>query len=195
MTGAGNPWLRRVLCLAETAKVRASATHRLRHKLCKTKTYRSPAYSLRACEFFRQRRNSRDGALVEVRAVRGPVAKHEGGAGPRRGHGSLSVRGVDRGYPHSRTCSFHLLLCPISAASAHQTHHFNCAAAARICRRTRASFLVATLQVCTECGKPCRSETERDIHTKRTGHSQFTDKTNEAAKPIVRRSCETPSFA
>jgi hypothetical protein len=29
---------------------------------------------------------------------------------------------------------------------------------------------------CTECGKPCRSETERDLHTKRTGHAGFVDK-------------------
>lgn len=29
---------------------------------------------------------------------------------------------------------------------------------------------------CTDCGKPCRSQTECDIHTKRTGHSNFEDK-------------------
>ena len=27
--------------------------------------------------------------------------------------------------------------------------------------------------VCTECGKPCRSETEKDVHAKRTGHAEF----------------------
>ena len=30
--------------------------------------------------------------------------------------------------------------------------------------------------VCTECGKVCRSETERDLHTMRTGHAGFEDK-------------------
>ena len=34
---------------------------------------------------------------------------------------------------------------------------------------------VLTLQ-CEECGKPCKSETEKDIHTKRTGHQTFVDK-------------------
>ncbi|ONK77222.1 uncharacterized protein A4U43_C02F4340 [Asparagus officinalis] len=38
--------------------------------------------------------------------------------------------------------------------------------------------------VCTTCGKPCRSKTEMDLHTKRTGHGDFTDKTMETAKPI-----------
>ena len=37
---------------------------------------------------------------------------------------------------------------------------------------------------CVACGKPCRSETEKDIHTKRTGHSEFVDKTNETAAAI-----------
>ncbi|KAE8793626.1 F-box protein [Hordeum vulgare] len=35
-----------------------------------------------------------------------------------------------------------------------------------------------------DCGKPCRSQTEVDLHKKRTGHAEFTDKTMEAAKPI-----------
>lgn len=34
---------------------------------------------------------------------------------------------------------------------------------------------VVTLE-CADCGKPCRSETEQDLHTKRTGHSSFRDK-------------------
>ncbi|KAJ8447232.1 hypothetical protein Cgig2_030463 [Carnegiea gigantea] len=54
--------------------------------------------------------------------------------------------------------------------------------------------------VCSSCGKPCRSKTlvfddfeisfrclsiqESDLHTKRTGHPEFVDKTSEAAKPI-----------
>lgn len=38
--------------------------------------------------------------------------------------------------------------------------------------------------VCTVCRKPCRSQVERDLHTKRTGHTEFVDKTLEAAKPI-----------
>ncbi|KAE8818186.1 F-box protein [Hordeum vulgare] len=38
--------------------------------------------------------------------------------------------------------------------------------------------------VCADCGKPCRSQTEVDLHKKRTGHAEFTDKTMEAAKPI-----------
>ena len=42
----------------------------------------------------------------------------------------------------------------------------------------------AAAQVCDECGKPCRSETEKSLHTTRTGHSRFSDKTAEAAKPI-----------
>lgn len=46
--------------------------------------------------------------------------------------------------------------------------------------------------VCTTCGKPCRSKTESDLHTKRTGHTDFVDKTSEAAKPI---SLEVPKAA
>jgi len=35
--------------------------------------------------------------------------------------------------------------------------------------------------VCQECGKPCRSETEKQMHTQRNpGHDVFVDKTNEA---------------
>lgn len=34
--------------------------------------------------------------------------------------------------------------------------------------------------VCTDCGKVCRNQTEQDLHTKRTGHTIFEDKTNEA---------------
>ena len=30
--------------------------------------------------------------------------------------------------------------------------------------------------VCADCGKPCRSTTEQDLHTKRTGHKSFVDK-------------------
>ena len=30
--------------------------------------------------------------------------------------------------------------------------------------------------VCTECGKPCRSDTEVALHTQRTGHASFEDK-------------------
>ena len=44
--------------------------------------------------------------------------------------------------------------------------------------------------VCTTCGKPCRSKTESDLHTKRTGHGEFVDKTSDAAKPI---SLEVPN--
>jgi len=40
--------------------------------------------------------------------------------------------------------------------------------------------------VCQDCGKPCRSETEQKIHTQRTGHASFVDKTAEVAKPVVR---------
>lgn len=29
---------------------------------------------------------------------------------------------------------------------------------------------------CTECGKPCRSQTEVDLHKKRTGHENYVDK-------------------
>ncbi|KAJ4846023.1 hypothetical protein Tsubulata_002538, partial [Turnera subulata] len=38
--------------------------------------------------------------------------------------------------------------------------------------------------VCTTCGKPCRCKTESDLHTKRTGHADFEDKTAETTKPI-----------
>ncbi|KAI4981171.1 hypothetical protein ZWY2020_021656 [Hordeum vulgare] len=47
--------------------------------------------------------------------------------------------------------------------------------------------------VCADCGKPCRSETEVDLHKKRTGHAEFTDKTMEAAKPIdLEAPCRPP---
>lgn len=29
---------------------------------------------------------------------------------------------------------------------------------------------------CTNCGKPCRSQTEVDLHKKRTGHENYVDK-------------------
>ncbi|KAK7346036.1 hypothetical protein VNO80_20549 [Phaseolus coccineus] len=38
--------------------------------------------------------------------------------------------------------------------------------------------------VCTACSKPCRSKTESDLHTRRTGHTEFVDKTSETVKPI-----------
>lgn len=34
--------------------------------------------------------------------------------------------------------------------------------------------------ICKECGKPCRSDTERDVHTRRTGHTEFDDKASQA---------------
>ena len=30
--------------------------------------------------------------------------------------------------------------------------------------------------VCTECGKPCRTDAEKDMHTRFTGHASFVDK-------------------
>mmetsp|Transcript_25789 Transcript_25789/g.35592 ORF Transcript_25789/g.35592 Transcript_25789/m.35592 type:complete len:392 (-) Transcript_25789:129-1304(-) len=33
--------------------------------------------------------------------------------------------------------------------------------------------------ICVDCGKPCRSATEQELHTQRTGHCQFVDKTDE----------------
>lgn len=39
--------------------------------------------------------------------------------------------------------------------------------------------------MCVTCGKPCRTQMEKDLHTKRTLHTEFSDKTAEAAKPIV----------
>jgi len=33
--------------------------------------------------------------------------------------------------------------------------------------------------VCVACGKPCRSATEKELHTTRTGHNEFADKTDE----------------
>jgi hypothetical protein len=54
-----------------------------------------------------------------------------------------------------------------------------------VCAPQRADVKAASAQVCADCGKPCRSQTEVDVHTKRTGHFTFTDKTAEAAKPMV----------
>lgn len=34
--------------------------------------------------------------------------------------------------------------------------------------------------VCTTCGKPCRSEAERALHIKYTGHTEFVDKVRQA---------------
>jgi hypothetical protein len=36
----------------------------------------------------------------------------------------------------------------------------------------------------SDCGKPCRSKTEQELHAQRTGHSKFHDKTAEAAQPM-----------
>ena len=30
--------------------------------------------------------------------------------------------------------------------------------------------------VCTECGKPCRTDAEKDMHTRFTGHASYVDK-------------------
>lgn len=30
--------------------------------------------------------------------------------------------------------------------------------------------------VCTTCGKPCRSDAEKALHTKFTGHTEYVDK-------------------
>ena len=39
--------------------------------------------------------------------------------------------------------------------------------------------------VCAECGKPCRTVTEQEVHTKRNpGHTTFVDKTQEAAAAV-----------
>ncbi|KAE8810477.1 F-box protein [Hordeum vulgare] len=62
----------------------------------------------------------------------------------------------------------------IAAAHAEATSHTNFA---------ESTEAVLNL-VCVDCGKPCRSQTEVDLHKKRTGHAEFTDKTMEAAKPI-----------
>ena len=35
-------------------------------------------------------------------------------------------------------------------------------------------------QMCTECGKPCRNQTDMELHTKRTGHATFQDKVRAA---------------
>lgn len=39
---------------------------------------------------------------------------------------------------------------------------------------------------CTECGKPCRTQTEQDLHTKRTGHASFVDKVITCLLPFPR---------
>ena len=56
-------------------------------------------------------------------------------------------------------------------------------ASSRSCTRRRlaeqksAFFASQVINIqCEECGKPCRSQTEKDLHTKRTGHSTFVDK-------------------
>ncbi|KAE8702097.1 ankyrin repeat-containing protein [Hibiscus syriacus] len=46
--------------------------------------------------------------------------------------------------------------------------------------------------VCFPCDKPCRSKTESDLHTNRTGHTELVDKTLEVAKPI---NLEVPKVA
>ena len=30
--------------------------------------------------------------------------------------------------------------------------------------------------ICTECGKPCRTDAEKDMHTRFTGHASYVDK-------------------
>ena len=35
--------------------------------------------------------------------------------------------------------------------------------------------------VCSDCGKPCRTETERQLHTQRTGHESFQEQAASAA--------------
>ena len=65
---------------------------------------------------------------------------------------------------------------------------------------------VLTLE-CADCGKPCRSQTEQDLHTKRTGHSDFRDKARRLAwgtasqvgqgggLVLSRSAAQRPSFA
>lgn len=43
-------------------------------------------------------------------------------------------------------------------------------------RKSTSWALQVKRYVCKECGKPCRSDTERDVHTRRTGHAEFEDK-------------------
>ena len=35
--------------------------------------------------------------------------------------------------------------------------------------------------ICSDCGKPCRTETERQLHTQRTGHESFQEQAASAA--------------
>ncbi|XP_044965221.1 uncharacterized protein LOC123425510 isoform X2 [Hordeum vulgare subsp. vulgare] len=76
--------------------------------------------------------------------------------------------------PHPRTRSPRTMESSTAAAHAEATSHTNFAESTEV---------VLNL-VCVDCGKPCRSQTEVDLHKKRTGHAEFTDKTMEAAKPI-----------
>lgn len=40
-----------------------------------------------------------------------------------------------------------------------------------------------TQLVCTACGKPCRTDAEKALHTKYTGHTEFVDKVHLACRP------------
>lgn len=48
---------------------------------------------------------------------------------------------------------------------------------------TNAHGLQVLNLVCLTCGKPCRSETERELHIKRTGHSDFENRVSPYTYP------------
>ena len=37
--------------------------------------------------------------------------------------------------------------------------------------------------VCTECGKPCRTDAEKDMHTRFTGHATYVDQVRGKGQP------------
>ena len=40
--------------------------------------------------------------------------------------------------------------------------------------------------VCEECGKPCRNKTQKDLHTKHTGHARYVDKVANTHSALIR---------
>lgn len=126
----------------------------------------------------------RDGrAVAGLWAVRIAAEERDGSAGSRGAHRALAVRGEHRGGARTPLRCLEKPIIELQHRNRHFTtsscserinQHLNTSHADLRCAPP--SFPQVLNLKCTDCGKPCRSQTEQDLHTKRTGHATFVDK-------------------